>query len=265
MPLPKKKSQKNKDYLSKIYLWYGMPKVGKTTTGAGFGDDDKNKILFFPTEPGHKFQEIYKYQYLDKKTNDLKDPSNWSHWLECCRELAKDSEGFRCIAVDTLDNLWKWCTISVLNDLGIKHESELGFGKGYHAIRDEFFKPLNYLAQNNFGLIFMSHEATTERKHGPRSINYTDTTLPGTCRKLVHGICDYIFYFGADHEGKRYILTKATENYNAGDRSGILPKYIRMDASELKNALQEKASIGGSTVDKTEKPETKTMNTNKEE
>lgn len=218
---------------------YGAPKVGKTTTVANLGDDDKNKILFFATEPGHKFQEIYKWQYLDNKTNELKDPNTWEHWLECCREITKDNGGFRCIAVDTLDNLWKWATISVCKDLGIDHESQMGFGRGYHAIRDEFFKPLNWLTQNGYGLIFLSHEATSERTLGPRKINYTDTTLPGTCRKLVHGICDYIFYFGCDHDGKRSIRTKGTENINAGDRSGLLPELIDMDAIKLKELLQD--------------------------
>lgn len=239
MPIPIKKSAKEKDYLKKIYLMYGAPKVGKTTTVANLGDDDKNKILFFATEPGHKFQEIYKWQYLDNKTNELKDPNTWEHWLECCREITKDNGGFRCIAVDTLDNLWKWATISVCKDLGIDHESQMGFGRGYHAIRDEFFKPLNWLTQNGYGLIFLSHEATSERTLGPRKINYTDTTLPGTCRKLVHGICDYIFYFGCDHDGKRSIRTKGTENINAGDRSGLLPELIDMDAIKLKELLQD--------------------------
>lgn len=232
MPLPTKKSEKEKDYLKKIYLWYGIPKVGKTTTAANFGDDKDHKILFFPTEPGHKFQEIYKWQ-----TNEGLDPSSWDHWLQCCREIAKDDGGFKCIAVDTLDNLWKWCTLYSNNMLGITHESEMGFGKGYHAVRDEFFKPLNWLTQNGYGIIFMSHEATSERQIGPRKISFTDTTLPGTCRKLVHGICDYILYFGADHDGKRTIRTKATENINAGDRSGLLPELIDMDANKLKAAL----------------------------
>lgn len=232
MPLPQKKTEKELNYLKKIYLWYGIPKIGKTTTGANFGGEETDKILFFPTEPGHKFQEIYAWQ-----TQAGKLPSSWTHWKECVKEIAKDDMGFKCIAVDTLDNLWKWCTIHMLNELGIEHESQMGFGRGYHAIRDEFFKPLNWLTQNGYGLIFMSHEATSERKHGPRTINYTDTTLPGTCRKLVHGICDYIFYFGADHDGNRFIRTKGNENYNAGDRSGVLPELIPMDAAELKKCL----------------------------
>ncbi len=232
MPLPKKKSEKEKDYLKKIYLWYGAPKAGKTTIAANFGDDTDNKILFFCTEPGHKFQEIYKWE-----TAKGKSPSIWEHWKECCREIAKDDQGFKCIAVDTLDNLWKWCAIHVNDELGIEHESQVGFGRGYHAIRDEFFKPLNWLTQNGYGLIFISHEATSERQVGPRKLNFTDTTLPGTCRKLIHGICDYIFYFGMDHDGKRSIRTKGTENFNAGDRSGLLPELIDMDAGKLKELL----------------------------
>ncbi len=241
MPLPTVKSSKESNYLKKIYLWYGAPKVGKTTIAAGFGDDDKNKVLFFATEPGHKFQEIYSYQVTDKKTGELVLPSKWEHWVACCKELATTKHDFKCVAIDTLDNLYKWCSIYTLKRLGITHESELGFGKGYHAVRDEFFIPLNYLTQNGYGLIFISHEDTQERQRGPRKIAYTDTTLPGTCRKLVHGITDYIFYFGMDFEGKRWIRTKGSETVNAGDRSGILPEKLPMDAEVLKKSLTSDA------------------------
>ena len=227
VPLPTKKSEKEKDYLTKIYLWYGKPKSGKTTTAANFSGENGD-MLFFCTEPGHKFQEIFKWE-----REDGKQPQGWNDWLTCCREIAGGGHQFKSIAIDTVDNLWKMCEEFTCNKLGLQHLSDADFGKAYHAARDEFFKPINWLGQNGYGLIFISHEQSVERQVGPRKIQYTDTTLANTAKKVVHGISDYIFYFGITDEGDRYIMTKGSENLNAGDRSGVLPEQINMDSKEL--------------------------------
>jgi len=239
MPIPTSKTIKEPDYLKKIYLMYGSPKAGKTTTVAGFGDDKKNKILFFCTEPGHKFQEIYAW-----KNDEGEYPCSWLEFKNFCREVATTDHDFKALAIDTLDNLWKWCELYMCAKLGIDHQSDMGFGKGYHAVRDEFFKPINYLTQKGYGIIFLSHESSSERQVGPKKITYIDTTLPGTCKKLIHGLCDYILYFGQDEEGKRYIRTKANESINAGDRSGELPEFIDMDPKKLTNALKGEKNVG---------------------
>jgi hypothetical protein len=231
--LPTQRSQKEKNYLKKIYLIYGQPKSGKTTIASQFGDDDKNKVLFFATEPGHKFQEIYKYEILNKTTGEVRDPIKWNDFLDCCREIAQGGHDFKSIVIDVADNLWKWCSDYVCNENGIQHESDLGFGKGYALIKNEFLKPINYLAQLGYGLIFVSHEQTSEKQVGPRKISYTDSTLPSTAKKVIHGISDYILYFHSDADGSRLIRTKGTENVNAGDRSGKLDPFIPMDAKKL--------------------------------
>lgn len=241
MALPTERSEKEKNYLRKLYLIYGSPKSGKTTITSQFGDDDKNKVLFFATEPGHKFQEIYKWKKLVQEPggeSTLEEPTNWLDFKACCKELVTQKHEYACLAVDTADILFKWCSQHVCHELGIEHESDLGFGKGYAAIRDEFMAPINYLAQKGMGLIFISHEAEKEKTVGPKKISYTDTTLPNTAKKVLHGLCDYIFYFGTTFEGERYIRTKGTENVNAGDRGGHLPEVLPMNAAKLIAALK---------------------------
>ena len=236
MPLPTKRSEKEKNYLKKTYLIYGSPKAGKTTITSQFGDDQDNRVLFFATEPGHKFQEIYMWQKEIEQLGEestYESPTTWADFKECCRELVTEQHKFSCLVVDTADILFKWCGEHVCREHGIEHESDLGFGKGYALIREEFMKPINYLAQKGMGLIFVSHEQEREKQVGPRKISYTDTTLPGTAKKVLHGLCDYIFYFGVTEDGSRYIRTKGTENVNAGDRGGTLPETMEMDAQVL--------------------------------
>lgn len=227
MALPSGRSQKESNYLKKLHLWYGSPKSGKTTIASTFGDDDKNKVLFFPTEPGHKFQEIYKYQVEDS------DPTKWEHFLDCAKELITSEHDFKCLVIDTADNLWKMCSDYSNKKLGITHESEEDFGKGWAAVKNEFEKPFKYLTAQGMGVIFISHATTSAKDLGKRKINYTDSTLPKGAKAIIHGLVDYIFYFGQDDDGNRYIKTKGDETMNAGDRSGLLPVMIPMNAVRL--------------------------------
>jgi len=232
--LPKTRTEKEKNYLKKIYTIYGTPKSGKTTVASQFGDDLHNKVLFFATEPGHKFQEIYKFQNVDGS-----EPTKWHDFLDCCRELVAEEHDFKMLAVDTVDNLWDWCADYIKNKHSIEHESDLGFGKGYALIREEFMKPIKYLGQIGMGLLFISHEKTMEREIGPRKVTFTDTTMPNSAKKVILGLSDYIFYFYQDTEGKRLIRSKGNENFNAGDRSGKLPELMPMDHRVLIEELSK--------------------------
>lgn len=243
MPLPKERSKIDLDYLNKIYLIYGVPKSGKTNLVSKIteGDSDDNKVIFFPTEPGHKFQSIYKWQKFNEATGKYEDPVCWEDFLTCARELLIEEHDFKAIAIDIADNLFRWCSEYVCKKNDIDHESDMAYGKGYSLIRQEFIKPIEFLAQKGFGIFFISHEGMTEKQVGPRKVSYTDTTLPNTAKKIIHGISDYIFYIHTDLEKNRWIQTKSSENVNAGDRMGTLPPLISYDleAKELLKHLKQ--------------------------
>jgi len=233
--LPTEKSKVELDYLKKIYLIYGEPKVGKTTICSQFGGKE-SEVLFFASESGHKFQEVYKW-----KTTKGDEPTNWEHFKECCKELIldKDKHNYSCLVVDTVDNLYKWVTDYVNKRKGIEHESDLKFGKGYSAIKTEFMRPVLSLAQHGFGIIFISHAKDRDKEVGNVTINYTDTNLSGSAGKVISGLCDFILYFHLDLDGRRFIRTKGNKAVNAGDRSGKLPEIIEMDSTKLIKALKE--------------------------
>lgn len=227
--LPKKRSAIELNYLKKIYLFYGEPKSGKTTTASQFGDDKDNKVLFFATEPGHKFQEIYKYKIDDKET----EPTRWEHFISMANELITSEHDFKCVVIDTVDNLFDWCSEYTNKKADIEHESDLGFGKGYTAIKKEFQRVINGLGQRDIGMIFISHAKSEEKEVNKRKLTAIGPTLGNTGLKLVRGLSDYIFYFYQDHEFRRLIRTKGSESIVGGDRSGTLPEIIAMDAKEL--------------------------------
>lgn len=234
--LPKYISKKNAEFLTKLYFIYGDPKIGKSTLVAHLGNSKDEKVLFICTEAGHSFLEIYKYKVLDSNGKEV-EPTTWPHFLECCRELVTSEHDFKMLAIDTIDNLWDWCSDYVLNQHRVEHPSDLPFGKGYALIRDEFLKPIKYLSQIGMGMAFLSHAKTVEKELGPRKITYTTSTLPNTAAKTIHGISDYIFYLHSDLEGNRLIQTKGTELINAGDRSGNLPEVMPLSSELLISEL----------------------------
>lgn len=232
MPLPTKRSSKEKNHLGMKYLWYGDPKSGKTTTAANFGDDE-NKMLFFCSEPGHSQVEIYKWA-----REDGHQPQDWQDFINCCRELYHtDNHDFKLLVIDTVDILWDWCTDYICKVNEIKHPSEMGFGKAYKQISNEFSNVCNKLGQRGIGFIFISHKKEYEIKIGPRTESAINTTLPSGAQKFIHGFVDYIWYFTQNQDGKRYILTDRHNNINAGSRGDIslepLPLKMPMDASRV--------------------------------
>lgn len=247
MPLPKKKTERESNYLKKIFLIYGLPKIGKTTIASQFGDD-VNKVLFFATEAGHKEQEIFKWhleevvQETNFETGEVtdvvidRDPYKWEHFLTCVYEMSKQND-FKCLVVDTADNLFDWCQAYTRKKHNIDHESDLGFGKGYDILKKEFAAPINYLSQKGYGVIFLSHQKEQEVEEKRRKFTKIDTTLPNTAKKIIQPLADYILYFHADDDGNRLIRTKGTQNITAGDRSGRLPELLPMDSKILINNL----------------------------
>lgn len=247
MPIPKVKTTKEKNYLKKIYLIYGIPKIGKTTIASQLGSDE-SKVLFFATEAGHKEQEIYKW-YVDEEVSETdldsgevitiveqRDPSNWLHFKSCVMEMTKQND-FKCLVIDTVDNLFDWCQSYVRKRENIQHESDLGFGKGYDMLKKEFAAPINYLSQKGYGVIFLSHAKENEVEENKRKFTKIETTMPNTAKKIVQPLSDYILYFHADETGNRLVRTKATQTVTAGDRSGRLPEILPMDSKVLINHL----------------------------
>lgn len=239
--MPTQKTKRETDYLKKVFLFYGIPKIGKSTLISNLGDD-KNKVMFFTTESGHKELEIWKWKkhIKDEKGNVVGegDPTAWVDFKRCADEFTKQSD-YRCLAVDTVDILFDWCAQYVLKKKEIEHESDLGYGKGFKLVAREFFPVLNYITQRGYGIFFLSHSQSNDKEFAGKKVTYTDTTLPGTAKKAIHGMCDYIFYLYADQDSKRWIRTKGTDYVNAGDRSGRLSELIPLEkeGTSLKKEL----------------------------
>lgn len=225
MELPTKKSEPVRDLSKYIFQLYGEPKAGKSTFASHF-----KQAVFICTEPGTKFLTVYGGDHVHKNWDDIKDTA---------RRLCTEDHEFETIVIDTADNAFEMCSKYVLKKEGIQHESDLGYGKGWTAVKKEFKSVIDTLASRGFGLVFISHVKQLEREYRGVKRPYLDNSLSNSAKSYINGLCDFIFYCFLDDDENRLIRTKGNLNINAGDRSGILPEIMPMSYEVLEKELSK--------------------------
>ncbi len=216
-----------------IILLYGMSKIGKSTL-CSYADG----ALFLATEAGLNALEVYQVMI-----------STWDEFLAACREIAEGKHPFKTIVIDTVDNLYRLCSEHFCRKLGVMHESDLSYGKGFSLVNNEFSRALTRLSMLPYGLYLVSHAEEREVETRTGKVTRIGPTLPGKARKIVLGLVDVILY--ADVEVKpgpggkpvvrRVLRTKPGANYEAGDRTGRLPEVIDFDYAKFIEAFNRSA------------------------
>ena len=214
--LPSEKRKTIGDLSQEIILAYGSPKIGKSTFFSYFPD-----ALFISTEPGLNHLEVFEQPVKE-----------WMQFVETIRELEANPTQFKTVVIDTIDNLYLFCQDYIYKINGIKHESDMEWGRGWKEVDSEFRRVVTRLAQmRTMGLCFVSHSEEKEsRVRGKKeSTVKVAHTLPNRARKVINPMADMILYFGLDENGDRVIHTKETNEYEAGDRTGNLPDMLPLN------------------------------------
>jgi hypothetical protein len=227
--LPNAKTPPKPSLSDLTVLWYGQTKIGKTSTCAR-----ADGALFLATEPGLNALDVYQAPIL-----------SWDDLLSACAEIAEGKHPFRTIIIDTIDNAYKFCTDYVLKKAGKEHESDLGYGKGYALINNEFQRVLHKLAFLPYGLFLISHAREIEMDTRTEKYMRVVPTLPDKARKIVLGMVDMVLYCGLEEikgqegekEFRRVIRTKPSPYFEAGDRTGRLPATLDLDYGKFLEAF----------------------------
>ncbi len=237
--LPKDKTGPKSNLADLSALLYGPTKAGKSSMLAQAED-----ALFLATEPGLNHLEVYQ------------TPINaWEDMLTACAEIASGQHPFKTIVLDTVDHAYRLCVEYVNKKHKVEHESDLGFGKGYALINNEFYRVLNKLAMLPYGLFLISHSQEREIETRTGKVTKTVPTLPDKARKAVLGLVDLVLFCDLEPtpgpDGKmtwrRVLRTKPTAHYEAGDRTGKLPPTIDLDYAKFVQAF-ESAKRGSAAV-----------------
>lgn len=98
----------------------------------------------------------------------------WENFLDLVSELEKKENDFEVIALDLIEDLYEHCRLYMYNKLGIEHEQDAGFGKGWDMVRTEFLSTIKRLKNLGYRIIYISKELKTEinLKNGAKITSY---------------------------------------------------------------------------------------------
>ena len=178
LTLPTERTKPVTELGKQTILLYGRPKIGKSEMAS-----KAPEAIFFECEPGLNHLEVFKVPTY-----------KWEDFLDACKLIAKGDHPFKTIVIDTIDNAFKMCSEHVCAKHGVDYEGDLGHGKGWALVKNEWHRVLTRLASLPYGLILISH--AQDKIIETRTGEYTKTqpSLPDRARNVVLGLVDIILF-----------------------------------------------------------------------
>lgn len=250
MPLPTQPTPPRFNLEEIRILLYGVSKVGRSTFASQFPN-----ALFLASDPGLSALNVYQQPIR-----------SWLEFLTACGEIVNGNHQFKTIVLDKVDILYNQCCEHFYNKFEIVHESDLGFGKGWAIIRNEFYRALLKLCHMPYGLILISDAQEEEVKTRTGTITRMAPGLQKAVRQMVVGLMDLILYCDLEPDGsggyRRVIRPKLSPEQVGGDRF-VLPGMIDLSYKALVEAFKSGADtkMEPAKVDTTKNDTTKARNT----
>lgn len=182
----------------------------------------------------------------------------WQNFLDLVDELEKKENDFKVIALDLIEDLYEHCRLYMYNKLGIEHEQDAGFGKGWDMVRTEFLSTIKRLKNLGYRIIYISKELKTEinlkngakiTSYGPNVADKVANVLAGTVTLTVRAFMN--------NRG-RFLQLAKEESIFGGGRFNFVHDTCPLDMKAFVEEL--KLAQGGEKVAEkvVEKPEEKT-------
>lgn len=254
--LPTKKSAIKRNIWEYSWLLYGAAKIGKSTFASQFNDP-----LFIATEDRLKSLNVYKVP----ETGAI---SSWEEFLDICNEILDSINAgefkWKTIIIDTVDILINQCTDYVGKKNDFVHPTDLGWGKAYFLINNEFFRVINKLMSLGLGVVFISHDKQKNVKSRTLEITKTTPKAPGQTGELLMNAVDIIAYIGFDKESpeKRCVYFRGSEVLDAGDSTERLLPMMAFDyrsiEAQFNNSREDKEACKEETEEKKEEKKEET-------
>ena len=164
----------------------------------------------------------------------------WEKFLELVDELEKKENDFKVIALDLMEDLYEHCRLYMYDKLGIEHEQDAGFGKGWDMVRTEFCATIKRLKNLGYRIVYISKELKSEvnLKNGAKITSYAPN-LPDKVANILTGTVTLTVRAFMNNRG-RFLQLAKEENVFGGGRFNFVNDTcpLNMDAfiKELKLA-----------------------------
>lgn len=232
MPLPIEMRKPTLSATTATTFIYGPAGVGKTEW---LNAIDPEHTLILAPEPGYKGIEAY-----------VDEINSWPEYARKLVELREDAQSddrrFTTYGVDTVEMLAERCSQYVMQQLGIKHPSDLEWGKGWEALNEEWRNRIAPLISLG-GVIFVGHSDMKEIKkpNDPLPTTVEAPRLgPKGLRSFIEDVADFIFFATFDENGERVLRTQPGAGHIAKTRGGIpLPDPMPLDGAHFRRELDK--------------------------
>lgn len=236
----------------KIFLFYGEQGTRKTTVAGNFEDS-----IIAAFEIGYKFISGAIAQPIQ----------TWTEFRNFLRNLKKDEvkAKYKTVVIDTVTIAYSMCSDYVLATLGAQDPGDLGFGKGWRAIRKEFEKAILSIPQMGYGLVLIAH--ADEMFEESTNTVKAKVDIDKRPAAIIKGLADFIFYtrkeYKDDSEGRPEDLTvyaySGLMDIESKSRSRYFAKRFEFTYENLKTELslaieRQKKIEGVITVEEKDSP-----------
>lgn len=223
-------------------IWvYGPAFSGKTTML-----DDAPSPLNLNTDGNIEFVTMPYLAIKDEVTVEgrvTKRKFAWEVFKDAIAELEKKQNDFKTIIVDLLEDTREMCRIYKYDELGIQHESDSGFGKGWDIIKTEYLSTIRRLFNLDYeNIVVLSHEDVSKditKKNG-QNITRIAPNIQDAIANKVAGMVDIVARVVVEDDDNRTLNFKTNEVIFGGGRlKGITKTSIPLSWDELMKVYDE--------------------------
>lgn len=262
MILPKNE-RRNIEVSNKKKIWlYAQPFAGKTTLTDRFPDP-----LILTTD-GNIKNVTAPYVYIKDEVTVTGRMTNrkfaWEVFKETLDELEKKQNDFKTISLDLVEDTREMCRLYMYDKLGIQHESDSSFGKGWDIIKTEYLSTMRRFFNLDYdNIIICSHEDVSKaitKKSGEQVTRIAPNIQEAIATKLA-GMVDIVARIIVNDNGTRTISFKTDNVIFGGGRLNVSGREIPCDYDELMAVYSEASQMSEGTKtsnlsdDKKETPE----------
>lgn len=237
-----KNERRAEEPITKPDMWiYADSYVGKSTFV-----DHMDNVLFLNTDGNISnitspyiliADELHQEGRITSKT------LAWENFISVIDQLERHDNTFEVVALDLVEDLYEHCRTYVFNQLGIKHETDAGYGKGWDMVRTEFLRQMKRLKTLGYQVIYISKEVVNEITYASGArVSTFRPNIPDKIANVLAGTVTLTLRAYMDERG-RYLNLRKAENIFGGGRIDFKRDTCDLDVQAFAEALAEAQNV----------------------